>query len=66
MGTERIDQLIGNRMSQFSSHRRVLLVDKCADTCLGMKRMLERRGYQITISHSAGRAVENATRNSTC
>ena len=28
------------------------------DTCLGMKRMLERRGYQITVAHSAEQAVE--------
>jgi CheY-like chemotaxis protein len=41
-----------------SSHRRVLLVDDHYDTCLGMKRMLERRGYQITIAHSAEQAVE--------
>jgi signal transduction histidine kinase/CheY-like chemotaxis protein len=39
-------------------HRRVLLVDDHHDTCIGMKRMLERRGYQITIAHSADQAVE--------
>jgi signal transduction histidine kinase len=38
--------------------RRVLLVDDHHDTCLGMKRMLERRGYDITIAHSAEQAVE--------
>jgi signal transduction histidine kinase len=42
----------------FASHRRVLLVDDHYDTCLGMKRMLERRGYQITVAHSAEQAVE--------
>jgi len=41
-----------------ATHRRVLLVDDHHDTCLGMKRMLERRGYQITIAHSAEQAVE--------
>jgi signal transduction histidine kinase len=41
-----------------ASHRRVLLVDDHYDTCLGMKRMLERRGYDITIAHSAEQAVE--------
>jgi signal transduction histidine kinase len=41
-----------------SSHRRVLLVDDHYDTCLGMKRMLERRGYEITIAHSAQQAVD--------
>jgi len=40
------------------NHRRVLLVDDHYDTCLGMKRMLERRGYQITVAHSAEQAVE--------
>ena len=39
-------------------NRRVLLVDDHQDTCLGMKRMLERRGYQISIAHSAQQAVE--------
>src|SRR5712672_976454 len=41
-----------------ANHRRVLLVDDNNDTCVGMKRMLERRGYQITIAHSAEQAVE--------
>jgi signal transduction histidine kinase len=40
------------------ANRRVLLVDDHQDTCLGMKRMLERRGYEITIAHSAEQAVE--------
>ena len=41
-----------------SRHRRVLLVDDHLDTCTGMKRMLERRGYQVTVAHSAAQAVE--------
>src|SRR6184192_2482870 len=41
-----------------SKHRRVLLVDDHHDTCIGMKRMLERRGYEITVAHSADQAVE--------
>jgi len=41
-----------------SRHRRVLLVDDHYDTCIGMKRMLERRGYKITVAHSAEQAVE--------
>jgi len=40
------------------SHRRVLVVDDHHDTCIGMKRMLERRGYEITLAHSAEQAVE--------
>src|SRR5213592_998722 len=41
-----------------SSHRRVLLVDDHQDTCIGMKRMLERRGYEITVAYSAEQAAE--------
>jgi CheY-like chemotaxis protein len=40
--------------------RRVLVVDDHQDTCLGMKMMLERRGYKITLAHSAAQAVEKA------
>jgi signal transduction histidine kinase/CheY-like chemotaxis protein len=39
---------------------RVLVVDDHHDTCLGMKMMLERRGYQITVAHSADQATERA------
>jgi len=38
--------------------RRLLVVDDHVDTCKGMKMMLERRGYDITVAHSAGQAVE--------
>jgi len=41
-----------------SRHRRVLVVDDHHDTCIGMKRMLERRGYKITVAHSAEQAAE--------
>src|SRR4026208_1285656 len=41
-----------------ATHRRVLLVDDHHDACLAMKRMLERRCYQITIAHSAEQASE--------
>jgi signal transduction histidine kinase/CheY-like chemotaxis protein len=41
-----------------SRHRRVLIVDDHHDTCTGMKRMLERRGYEITVAYSAEQAVE--------
>lgn len=40
--------------------RRVLVVDDHYDTCTGMKMMLERRGYKITLAHSADQAVEKA------
>jgi signal transduction histidine kinase/CheY-like chemotaxis protein len=39
-------------------HRRVLVVDDHEDTCTGLKRMLERRGYQITVAHTVEQAVE--------
>jgi CheY-like chemotaxis protein len=35
-------------------------VDDHHDTCLGMKMMLERRGYHITLAHSAEEALEEA------
>jgi CheY-like chemotaxis protein len=41
-----------------SKNRRLLVVDDHHDTCTGMKLMLERRGYEITVAHSAGQAVE--------
>ncbi len=40
--------------------RRVLVVDDHRDTCAGMKMMLERRGYEITLAHSADQAIERA------
>ena len=39
---------------------RVLVVDDHQDTCTGMKMMLERRGYHVTLAHSADQAVEKA------
>jgi signal transduction histidine kinase/ActR/RegA family two-component response regulator len=43
-----------------SKRHRVLVVDDHEDTCTGMKMMLERRGYQITVAHNAEEAVEKA------
>jgi signal transduction histidine kinase len=40
--------------------RRLLVVDDHADTCTGMKMVLERRGYHITVAHSADQAIEKA------
>src|SRR4051812_31501432 len=37
---------------------RVLVVDDHVDTCTGMKMMLERRGYRVTLAHTADQAVE--------
>ncbi len=56
---ERQDQPVGpERELTVAKHRRVLLVDDHHDTCIGMKRMLERRGYEITVAHSADQAAE--------
>jgi signal transduction histidine kinase/ActR/RegA family two-component response regulator len=38
----------------------LLVVDDHQDTCLGMKMLLERRGYRITLAHSADQALEKA------
>ena len=45
-----------NRSASGPEHR-ILLVDDHADTCAGMKMLLERRGYQITTAFSAGQAL---------
>jgi signal transduction histidine kinase/ActR/RegA family two-component response regulator len=39
---------------------RLLVVDDHEDTCTGMKLILERRGYDITIAYTADQAVEKA------
>jgi signal transduction histidine kinase/CheY-like chemotaxis protein len=38
----------------------LLVVDDHQDTCLGMKMLLERRGYRITTANSADQAIEKA------
>ena len=43
-----------------SEPRRLLVVDDHKDTCLGMKMLLERRGYEITLAHTAEQAVTKA------
>ncbi len=40
--------------------RYILVVDDHHDTCTGMKMMLERRGYDITLAHTADQAVAKA------
>ena len=39
---------------------RVLVVDDHVDTCTGMQMMMERRGYRVTVAHTADEAVEKA------
>jgi signal transduction histidine kinase/CheY-like chemotaxis protein len=43
-----------------SKRHRVLVVDDHEDTCTGMKMMLQRRGYDITVAHTADQALEKA------
>jgi CheY-like chemotaxis protein len=38
----------------------LLVVDDHQDTCIGMKMLLERRGYRITLAHTAGQALQKA------
>lgn len=40
----------------------LLVVDDHQDTCLGMKMLLERRGYRITLAHTADQAIKEARR----
>jgi len=53
--------LVGKTIDGETRPRRVLVVDDHQDTCTGMKLMLERRGYQITVAHSADQALKKAT-----
>ncbi len=39
---------------------RLLVVDDHYDTCIGLKMILERRGYRVTVANSADQAVERA------
>jgi signal transduction histidine kinase/CheY-like chemotaxis protein len=48
----------GRGAQQTGPKRRVLVVDDHYDTCTGMKMMLERRGYRVTLAHTADQAVE--------
>jgi len=40
----------------------LLVVDDHQDTCTGLKMILERRGYDITVAYTADQAVEKARR----
>ena len=42
------------------SGRSVLLVDDHLDTCLGMSRLLKRRGYKVAVAHSVTEALATA------
>jgi signal transduction histidine kinase/CheY-like chemotaxis protein len=49
---------VPEKTKPISRRHRLLVVDDHVDTCTGMRMMLERRGYDITVAHSAGQAVE--------
>ena len=49
-----------NEDSVDSKRHRVLVVDDHEDTCIGMKMMLQRRGYDITVAHNADQALQKA------
>ena len=40
--------------------KRVLLVDDHEDTCLGMQRLLNRRGYRVVVAHSVAEGLAKA------
>jgi CheY-like chemotaxis protein len=43
-----------------AKRHRVLVVDDHEDTCTGMKMMLQRRGYDITVAYTADQALQKA------
>lgn len=49
------------KLDGHSRSRRLLVVDDHHDTCIGLKMMLERRGYAITLANSADQAVKKAS-----
>jgi CheY-like chemotaxis protein len=55
-GSPREDQ------AETSRKGHLLVVDDHQDTCLGMKMLLERRGYRITVAHTADQAIKKARR----
>jgi CheY-like chemotaxis protein len=50
--------IVPEKKKPISRRHRLLVVDDHVDTCTGMRMMLERRGYDITVAHSASQAVE--------
>jgi signal transduction histidine kinase len=59
-GTEPSVQREKQPPGAIQSGPRVLVVDDHFDTCTGMKMMLERRGYRVTLAHTADQALEKA------
>ncbi|MFL6583224.1 MAG: ATP-binding protein [Chthoniobacterales bacterium] len=66
---EKPEQVDGETVSPFPEtdgaraggrRHRLLVVDDHVDTCTGMKMMLQRRGYDVELAHSATEAVSKA------
>jgi signal transduction histidine kinase len=55
-----LDTSPGDREKSPARKGHLLVVDDHQDTCIGMKMLLERRGYRITLAHTAGQALEKA------
>ncbi len=55
--------IAGPARKQDARKRHLLIVDDHKDTCIGLKLMLERRGYAITVAYSADQAVKQAQTN---
>ena len=51
---------VGTAAATVGAGRRVLLVDDHLDTCLGMERLLKRRGYRVAVAHSVAEALTRA------
>ena len=51
---------VGTATVASGAGRRVLLVDDHIDTCLGMERLLKRRGYRVAVAHSVAEALTRA------
>jgi CheY-like chemotaxis protein len=49
-----------SRPMQAARPPRLLVVDDHEDTCTGLKMILERRGYDITVAYTADQATEKA------
>jgi signal transduction histidine kinase/CheY-like chemotaxis protein len=58
--TKQLPELPNDVEEPPASKGHLLVVDDHQDTCIGMKMLLERRGYRITVAHTADQAFEKA------
>jgi signal transduction histidine kinase/ActR/RegA family two-component response regulator len=59
-GADGKEPAVAEQRPASSRKHRLLLVDDHVDTCTGMKLMLERKGYDISVAYSADQAMEKA------